>query len=138
MMNETLGKIHFWGSIITFNFIFIPLFVLGAAGQHRRIFDYRNFPELALPEYQNLRVLATMAFVVMLGFQFVWLYDFINSMIRGPKAGKNPWKANTLEWSAESPPPHGNWPELPTVYRPPYEYSHPDREEDYWPQHLPS
>ena len=138
MMNETLGKIHFWGTIISFNFIFIPLFVLGTAGQHRRIYDFTNFPQLALPEYQNLRVLATTALVIMLGFQFVWLYNFINSMFRGEKADKNPWKANTLEWSADSPPPHGNWPELPTVYRGPYEYSHPDREEDYWPQHVPS
>jgi cytochrome c oxidase subunit 1 len=138
MMNETLGKIHFWGSIISFNFIFIPLFVLGAAGQHRRIYDFTNFPQLASPELQDLRVLATTATVIMLGFQFVFLYNFIHSMFRGPKAEKNPWQANTLEWTTESPPPHGNWPELPTVYRGPYEYSHPDREEDYWPQNVPS
>ena len=52
------------------------------------------------------------------------------------KAEKNPWRSNTLEWTTESPPPHGNWPSdaLPTVYRSPYEYSHPDRKEDYWPQ----
>ena len=49
MMNETLGKIHFWGTIIPFNVIFIPLFITGAAGDHRRIFDYGNFPELATP-----------------------------------------------------------------------------------------
>jgi cytochrome c oxidase subunit 1 len=133
MMNETLGKIHFWGTVIPFNFIFIPLFVLGAAGQHRRIYDYRNFPELM--QYQDLRVLATTALVVMLVFQLVFFYNVIVSVFRGEKAGKNPWKSNTLEWSAESPPPHGNWAELPTVYRPPYEYSVPDREEDYWPQH---
>jgi cytochrome c oxidase subunit 1 len=133
MMNETLGKIHFWGTVIPFNFIFIPLFVLGAAGQHRRIYDYRNFPELM--QYQDLRVLATTALVVMLLFQLVFFYNVIVSVFRGEKAGKNPWKSNTLEWSTESPPPHGNWAELPTVYRPPYEYSVPDREEDYWPQH---
>ncbi len=138
MMNETLGKIHFWGSIISFNFIFIPLFVLGAAGDHRRIFDYRNFPDRSLPEYQQLRVLATVSLLVMLAFQFVFLYNFIKSMFTGPKAEKNPWKSNTLEWSADSPPPHGNWPELPTVYRGPYEYSHPDRKEDYWPQNQPN
>ena len=47
--------------------------------------------------------------------------------------------ASTLEWTAESPPPHGNWPEgLPTVYRGPYEYSVPGRDEDYWPQNVPS
>ena len=138
MMNETLGKIHFWGSIISFNFIFIPLFVLGTAGQHRRIFDYRNFPELALPEYQNMRILATVSLLVMLGFQVVFLYNFIKSMFAGPKAEKNPWKSNTLEWTTDSPPPHGNWAQLPTVYRAPYEYSHPDRKEDYWPQNQPN
>ncbi len=52
----------------------------------------------------------------------------------GKKAGNNPWLANTLEWQAPSPPPHGNFAELPRVYRGPYEYSHPDRKDDYWPQ----
>ena len=47
MMNDTLGKIHFWGTIIPFNFIFIPLFVLGMGGQHRRIYNYEHFPDLA-------------------------------------------------------------------------------------------
>ncbi len=138
MMNDTLGKIHFWGTIIPFNLIFIPLFILGAAGQHRRIFDYRGFPELM--QYQDLRVLATVSLLVMLGFQLVFFYNCIVSWLSGEEAGKNPWDSNTLEWTTPSPPGHGNWPveELPTVYRGPYEYSHPDREEDYWPQHLPN
>jgi cytochrome c oxidase subunit 1 len=139
MMNDTLGKIHFWGTIIPFNLIFIPLFILGAAGQHRRIFDYRNFPDLSQPWMWDLRRLATISLVVMLGFQLVFFYNFFRSLLRGKPAGKNPWKSNTLEWTAESPPPHGNWPEgLPNVYRGPYEYSHPDREEDFWPQNVPS
>ncbi len=135
MMNETLGKIHFWGTIIPFNGIFLPLFVLGLAGQHRRIYNFEHFPELATPDLQNLRVFATLSLVVMLGFQLVFFYNLIKSMISGKPAGKNPWKANTLEWTTESPPPHGNWPgELPTVYRGPYEYSVPGRDSDYWPQ----
>ena len=138
MMNETLGKIHFWGTIIPFNLIFIPLFVLGAAGQHRRIYDYKLFPDLAKPEFQDLRVLATTAMLVMLAFQAVFFVNFVWSLWKGRKAGKNPWKSNTLEWTAESPPPHGNWPVLPTVYRGPYEYGVPGRETDYWPQNEPS
>jgi len=137
MMNETLGKIHFWGTVIPFNLIFIPLFFLGMAGDHRRIFDYSNFPDLARPDLQALRILATGSLVVMLLFQLVFLYNFINSLIRGPKAEKNPWRSNTLEWTTDSPPPHGNWPELPTVYRGPYEYSVPGRAQDYWPQNEP-
>jgi cytochrome c oxidase subunit 1 len=137
-MNDTLGKIHFWGTFITFNAIFIPLFMTGSLGDHRRIFDYTNFPELSNPYMNGLREFATVSLVVMLLFQVVFLYNFINSLIRGPRAEKNPWKANTLEWTAESPPPHGNWPELPTVYRGPYEYSVPGRAEDFWPQNAPS
>ncbi|HAY76970.1 MAG TPA: cytochrome c oxidase subunit I [Gemmatimonadetes bacterium] len=139
MMNETLGKIHFWGTIIPFNFIFIPLFVLGMGGQHRRIYNFEHFPEIAGPEYFQLRQIATIALLIMLAFQVVFFFNVVMSWWKGEKAGKNPWKANTLEWTTESPPPHGNWPveELPTVYRGPYEYGHPDREEDYWPQNLP-
>ena len=139
MMNDTLGKIHFWGTIIPFNCIFIPLFVLGGAGQHRRIYNYQHFPELAGVEMQDLRVFATVSLLVMLAFQMVFFYNcFISWRKKEKDAGPNPWKANTLEWTTESPPPHGNWPELPTVYRGPYEYSVPDREEDYFPQNVPS
>jgi cytochrome c oxidase subunit 1 len=138
MLNDGLGKIHFWLTIIPFNLTFIPLFILGMAGQQRRIFDYSLFPDLALPWMQDLRVLATVSLWVMLGAQVIFLYNFFVSMRRGEEAGKNPWKANTLEWTAASPPPHGNWPELPEVYRGPYEYSVEGREEDYWPQNEPA
>jgi cytochrome c oxidase subunit 1 len=140
MMNETLGKIHFWGTVIPFNFIFIPLFVLGAAGQHRRIYNYQHFPELAGADFQRLRVIATVSLIVMLAFQLVFVTNFILSLRRKEKASRNPWKANTLEWTTESPPPHGNWPpdQMPTVYRGPYEYSFPGRAADYWPQNEPT
>ncbi|MBW2495212.1 MAG: cbb3-type cytochrome c oxidase subunit I, partial [Deltaproteobacteria bacterium] len=137
-MNETLGKIHFWGTVIPFNLIFIPLFILGLAGQHRRIYNFSMYPDLAKPEFQDLRVLATVSLIVMLAFQFVFLFNFFASMIKGRKAEKNPYDANTLEWTTESPPPHGNWKELPSVYRGPYEYSVPGRADDFWPQNEPS
>jgi len=139
MMDDRLGKWHFWGTIIPFNLIFIPLFVLGMGGQHRRIYDYTNFPELGIPEFQNMREIATIALLVMLAFQFVFFYNCWKSWRRGRKASRNPWKANSLEWTTESPPPHGNWhpDEMPVVYRGPYEYSVPDRKDDYWPQNSP-
>jgi cytochrome c oxidase subunit 1 len=140
MMSDTLGKIHFWGTVIPFNVIFIPLFVLGMGGQHRRIYNYQHFPDLAGPGMYQLRQIATIALLVMLAFQLVFFYNCIRSWISGEKAGKNPWKSNTLEWTTESPPGHGNWPpdQMPNVYRGPYEYGHPDREEDYWPQNEPA
>ena len=138
MMNDTLGKIHFWGTILPFNCIFIPLFVLGAAGEHRRIFDYSLFPELARPELRHLDQFATVALLIMLSFQLVFFYNLVTSLLWGPKAEKNPWQSNTLEWTADSPPPHGNWSKLPTVYRGPYEYSTPGRDQDFWPQNAPN
>ena len=135
-MNETWGKIHFWGTIIPFNFIFIPMFWLGLSGEHRRIYDYTNFPDLAVPWMQQLRIVSTVSLVIMLIFQFPFLWNFIYSMFRGKQAPANPWLANTLEWTTSSPPPHGNWPadDMPTVYRGPYEYASPGRETDFWPQ----
>lgn len=136
-MNERLGKIHFWGTVIPFNFVFIPLFILGAAGQHRRIYDFQNFPDLAGDTFQQLRILATVSLLVLLVFQLVFFWNFFWSLFKGQEATANPWRANTLEWTTSSPPPHGNWAELPTCYRGPYEYSVPGREEDFWPQDEP-
>ncbi len=137
MMNDTLGKIHFWGTIIGFNLVFIPLFLTGAAGDHRRIYSYQAFPDLNVPSLQHLRITATVGLLIMLAFQTVFLYNFFRSLFKGPVAEANPWRANTLEWLAPSPPPHGNFAEMPSVYRGPYEYGVPGRAEDYWPQHLP-
>jgi cytochrome c oxidase subunit 1 len=137
MMNERLGKIHFWLTIIPFNFIFIPMFINGLAGQHRRIYNYNHYPELAVPTLQNLRILATVALLVMLAAQFIFLFNAFYSMFKGKKAPNNPWNASTLEWTAPSPPGHGNWKELPNCYRGPYEYSVPGHDRDFWPQDEP-
>ena len=138
MLNETLGKIHFWGSVIAFNVIFIPLFITGTAGDQRRIYSYAQFAEQARPELQHLRMLSTLALVVFIAFQLIFLFNFIWSLRHGKRAEANPWMANTLEWTVPSPPPHGNFAELPTVYRGPYEYASPGRREDFWPQNVPN
>ena len=137
-MNETVNKIHFWTTFIPFNLIFLPLFLLGLAGQHRRIYDFTNFPQLSGENLQHLRIVATTSLIIMLIAQIPFIINFFWSIFNGKKAEKNPWKANTLEWTVDSPPPHGNWPELPAVYRGPYEYSVPGRKDDYWPQNEPA
>lgn len=137
MMNEKLGKIHFWGTIIGFNVVFLPLFITGAAGDQRRVYNYALFPEQARPELQHLRTLSTIGLLIMLASQLFFLFNFIWSLRHGERAEANPWKSNTLEWTVASPPPHGNFAEMPTVYRGPYEYGTPGRSEDYWPQNVP-
>ena len=69
--------------------------------------------------------------------QIIFAFNFLWSLRKGKVAGNNPWRSSTLLWTTPSPPPHGNFPEMPIVYRGPYEYSHPDREEDFWPQDEP-
>jgi cytochrome c oxidase subunit 1 len=66
--------------------------------------------------------------------QAIFAINFFYSIFFGPKASRNPWNSNSLEWQAASPPPHGNFEETPVVYRGPYEYSHPEVEEDFLPQ----
>jgi cytochrome c oxidase subunit 1 len=94
--------------------------------------------------YQFLQPLAGLnIFISIAGFmlgiaQLLFAYNFIYSAFRGPKAGSNPWQANTLEWQAPSPPPHGNWgATLPVVHRWPYDYSVPGAEQDFLPQTAP-
>jgi cytochrome c oxidase subunit I len=137
MMNETLGKIHFWGTIVGFNLAFIPLFLTGLGGDHRRIYSYGLFADQSTPFLQHLRVTSTVGLLIMLAFQTVFFVNFVRSLRAGAVAPANPWRANTLEWLAPSPPPHGNFAVMPTVYRGPYEYGVPDRDEDFWPQYEP-
>jgi len=137
-MNDTWGRIHFWGTAVPFNGIFIPLFYTGMAGDHRRTFDHLNFPDLARADLIFWRQFATVSLLIMLGFQVIFFINFFYSMFRGKKAPANPWNANTFEWVAASPPPHGNFPTLPHCYRGPYEYSVPGRATDFWPQNEPA
>jgi cytochrome c oxidase subunit I len=137
MLNERLGKIHFWGTIVGFNIVFIPLFITGVAGDQRRVYSYAQFPEQARPELQHLRTLSTIGLLIMLFSQLFFLFNFVWSLRHGERAEANPWKSNTLEWTVASPPPHGNFAEMPTVYRGAYEYGTPGRSEDYWPQNVP-
>ncbi len=123
MMNETLGKLHFLLSFIGFNGAFFPMHFLGIAGFPRRYAEPWVHPYLEhlLPMNRFITISA-----IVMGFaQFLLLANFAYSMFRGPKVGRNPWKANTLEWFAPSPPGHGNFDIPPVVFRGPYEYSSP-------------
>ena len=141
MMNETLGKVHFALTFIAANCIFFPMHILGTAGLRRRIFD----PTQAVFEghLQPINQFMSISALVLGLVQLIFIFNFFYSLFRGKAAGRNPWHSNTLEWTAPSPPPHGNFETIPVVYRGPYEYGAIDAEEDYLPQtqrlpdHLP-
>ncbi len=132
-MNETLGKIHFAGTILFFNFIFIPQFLMGAQGHHRRIADPTQFD--FLQDLQHLQIISTSAVIGLLIFQIPFVFNLFHSIFKGKAAPENPWNATTLEWNTPSPPPHGNFLTPPVVYRDPYEYSIPGADSDFLPQH---
>jgi cytochrome c oxidase subunit I len=132
MTNEPLGKIHFVLTYIFFNGTFFPMHFLGVAGHMRRIYNPTQYE--FLQPLQHWNVFITVSALILGASQIVFLYNFFSSLFVGKKAERNPWQANTLEWTAPSPPPHGNFDVQPVVYRGAYEYSSPEVEEDWLPQ----
>jgi cytochrome c oxidase subunit 1 len=136
MMNDTLGKIHFWLTLVFFNATFFPMHILGAGGHMRRIYNPLQYE--FLQPLQPINVFITVSAILLGLSQIPFVVNFFWSLFAGPRAERNPWRANTLEWTAPTPPPHGNFDAIPTVYRGPYEYSAPEATEDYLPQDQPA
>ncbi len=136
MMNQTVNTVHALLSFIFFNLTFFPMHILGMAGHMRRIFDPTLYE--FLKPWQPMNEFISVNAFLLGATQILFAGNFIYSLFAGKRAERNPWHANSLEWSAPSPAPHLNWGEkLPTVYRGPYEYSSPEVAEDYLPQDRP-
>lgn len=146
-MNEYWGRVHFWGSFLFMNVVFMPMFAQGVAGMLRRMSD-------GGVSYSALRAEgvagALSPFVIGLNNYILWgavalalaqipfIINFFYSIWNGERVNSdNPWQATTLEWQTPTPPPHGNFLQPPQAYRGPYEYSVPDCHEDYVPQNQP-
>src|SRR5262245_48899752 len=136
LLNERWGKMHF---VLTFAFangVFYPMHILGTAGMRRRIPDV-TAAVLESPLITLNQVMTISA--ILLGLtQLIFVTNFLLSLFLGKQTTeRNPWHSNTLEWTASTPPPHGNFETTPVVYRGPYEYGTvPGRTEDYLPQTL--
>jgi len=136
MMNNTLGYFHFWITFITAYLVFFPMHFMGLAGVPRRYYQFTLLEDFNV--WMDVNKLITVSALVGGAAQLLFIYNFFYSIFKGKKATANPWQANSLEWSTPVERLHGNWPgEIPTVYRGPYEYSRPDREEDFFPQYVP-
>jgi cytochrome c oxidase subunit 1 len=137
MMNDRLGRIHFWFTMAGAYAVFLTMHVLGIGGMIRHSYDPTQYA--FMKALQPLNVFVSIAAFVLASSQLIFVFNFIWSFFRGPKAEKNPWKANTLEWTVSSPIPHGNWTgRLPTVYRWPYDYALTQKVDDYLPQDTPA
>jgi cytochrome c oxidase subunit 1 len=135
MLNEGLGKIHFWITFAGVYAIFMPMHFLGLAGHPRRYADTTGVNYLG--DLVPVHMFITIAALITIGAQILFVINFVYSLKAGKKAGDNPWNATTLEWSVASPPPFDNFGgREPVVYRGAYEYGVPDAAEDYLPQHV--
>ncbi|MFQ5638983.1 MAG: cbb3-type cytochrome c oxidase subunit I [bacterium] len=132
IMNQKLGKIHFYLTFIAFNCTFFPMHILGVGGHMRRIYNPMQYE--FLQQFEGINIFITMSAFTLGMVQLIFLYNVFYSMFRGKKAEDNPWQANTVEWTAPTPPPHGNFSTTPHVYHAPYEYSAPGVENDWLPQ----
>ncbi|HEX7287253.1 MAG TPA: cbb3-type cytochrome c oxidase subunit I [Candidatus Angelobacter sp.] len=130
MMNERLGALHFWITLAGAYAIFMPMHLLGAAGHPRRYSELTGVQYVATTA--PLQVFITVAAVVTVGGQAVFLLNLFWSMYKGPKAGANPWDCSTLEWKDA-----GFDDRTPTVEHGPYEYSVPGAEKDFVAQDAP-
>ena len=136
MMNETLGKVHFWLTFAPFFTIFFMQHFLGIQGAPRRYYAFTAYDYLQKTRGQN--VIISLAAFFLVSAQLVFIVNFVWSLVKGRVAVANPWRATTLEWTLPSPPPHGNFDTVPTVERWPYEYGVPAPEGDFATQTVPA
>src|SRR5690348_2772476 len=104
MMNETLGKVHFWLTFIAMNLTFFPMHFSGMLGMPRRIYTYD-----AGQGWDAFNATSTWGAYLLAVAMVLFLYNLFRSMRRGAPAGPNPWGAGTLEWTIPSPPPAYNF-----------------------------
>src|SRR2546423_1480350 len=130
MMNEGVGKVHFWITFLGVYSIFVPFHAMGLLGMPRR---YARFDEYAfLAKSHGLVAFVTVAAIITVVAQILFYGNFFWSMFKGQKASDNPWEATTLEWTTATPPPHDNFDgRTPVVHNGPYEYSVPGAPRDY-------
>jgi cytochrome c oxidase subunit 1 len=133
-LNEFLGRVHFWGSLVAINGLFFPMFLQGMAGVHRRWYDGGATYEGIIAPVLKWNNFMTVSAILLALFQLPFIYNFFTSIFLGQKASDNPWDATTLEWETPTPPPHGNFTKEINVVRGPYEYSVPGELKDYLTQ----
>ena len=136
-MSESLGKLHFWPSLIFMNGIFMPMFIQGLSGLSRRMYDGGQSYAHASDILQWNEFMTISAFCLGAA-QIPFVLNLIISLAGKTTGERNPWDSTTIEWSAPSPPlPHVNFDEKIEVHHGPYEYSVPGKDKDFSPQTEP-
>ena len=134
-LNNTMGYIHFWVTIIGAYLIFWPMHYEGLAGMPRRYYDFSNWESFKM--FGGLNEFISFISLLVFAVQLLFVFNFFYSVFKGRKVTtQNPWGSNTLEWTTPINPGHGNWPgEIPEVYRGAYDYAKDGKE--FTPQNVP-
>ena len=142
MMSKDMGYLHFWITAISAYGVFFPMHFIGLAGLPRRYYSNTAFP--IFDDLLHINKVITVFAIIGGLAQLIFLANFFFSIRKGKKTVKNPWRANSLEWTAPIKHIHGNWEgDIPEVYRWAYDYSKVDDNGNLWggqdftPQNIP-
>jgi cytochrome c oxidase subunit 1 len=122
MLSETLGRWHFWLFVLGFQMTFLTMHVPGMLGMPRRIYTYE-----AGRGWDLWNLICTLGVIPQAVAILIFVWNVIRSLMKGERAGNDPWDAWTLEWTTTSPPPEYNFAQIPTVRsrRPLWDLKHP-------------
>jgi cytochrome c oxidase subunit 1 len=142
MMSKDLGYLHFWITAISAYGVFFPMHFIGLAGLPRRYYSNTAFP--MFDDLLHINKVITIFAIIGGLAQLIFLANFFFSIKKGKKTVQNPWRGNTLEWTAPVKHIHGNWDgDIPEVHRWAYDYSKVDDSGELWggqdftPQNVP-
>jgi len=142
MMSKDMGYLHFWITAISAYGVFFPMHFIGLAGLPRRYYSNTAFP--IFDDLLHINKVITIFAIIGGLAQLIFLANFFISIRKGKKTVQNPWRANSLEWTAPIKHIHGNWEgDIPEVYRWAYDYSKVDDNGELWggqdftPQNIP-
>jgi len=138
MLDDRLGRLHFWITFLGTYAIYFPMHYLGVLGMPRRYYNFDGYDFIPPSAFTMNEFITVVALIVGVG-QLLFIFNLAWSAWRGQPADANPWRAASLEWQTPATPPgHGNWgPRLPVVYRWAYAYGEPGAAEDFIPQNTP-
>ena len=138
MLDDRLGRLHFWITFLGTYAVFFPMHYLGVLGMPRRYYNFDGYKFIPPSAFSLNEVITVIAMIIALA-QLLFIVNLAWSTWRGRPADANPWRAASLEWQTPTTPPgHGNWgPRLPVVYRWAYAYGEPGAAEDFIAQNAP-
>jgi len=138
MLNNAMGQFHFWVTFLGAYLIYFPMHYLGFIGVPRRYYEMGEEIDFIPASAMELNAFITWAALAVGLAQIVFIFNIIYSVMKGKVCERNPWKAASLEWQTPIVPPgHGNWDDLPVVYRWAYDYGATGADDDFVPQNQP-